>query len=1830
MPQDDPLGILTAPSQGGNDPLGILKKKDGGQSSLNGAAISNVVSNSPAPSSSPQQNQPTQPKYVVHADGTTSDYSIPSIAQGIQNQQQNSDGSTNVPHPVVAPSSADIAAKKASVKADNEIAIDNTVKKIVAQKGEYGATGANPVFEKEKLRMQLQNGNVSVGYDKDGNLGLKQQAAGGITGFVGSFIKTREDANKEAADADLFTNGLNNTERIAFLKNKQQQESASPFIDTKQSFGSTIGKLTGSLEQPLENLGKGAIAGAATVATAPATMGASLEGLPLALGIAMGNKDAFNMGYSSEVQRAFGAIKKANPNISDIDAMNEAEKQGNVGGSAGLATNIALMGGSVEGGGSIAKEAISDGAKNIIGKAVAGTAKMAAIPAIGQAATEEAGNLNGVKTSQSDILNDAVQTFKNNLTPAVVLHLIGAGAAGLTKLPKPVENTLKLAATEIPPEQIKATLEGGEKTGFYPAGTAELVTHDINNFKEATDKIPSEIPDEKKAEIVPLIQNKQALVDEQKTKDSSFKDSYQEKIDNVDNQIKQIINKPTEEDVNNNSSQLNTADNGKSSQEANASSKGRQEVNKNEEPTEPVSEVGSSTTKDFTNGRDWEDLSSKEKVEASKEYNKSNPRKSTEDQTNEFIKTLSDNGIDKNDYSISKSSTNYGNSNYFEFHLPEDKPITVRVSDHSVTNPERMKELHYESLKMGDALKMKGDKLSDVINYIKENKESNSSDLYNDNGATKKGKETFKTALEKAQPKSQQEINAIRKEVFGDEGFYNDKLSQSVKGISDAYMGKGVEEKPISDKIQPDDTFRTLDYGEHKGEPESKEKQDQIKQEIIDDKPVGKTGEKFSDFIKRVVPKFKDLIDKEPNNTTVVTHSSVIKALDVWEDMGRPDVESMTDKQKQKFAEKYVKEDIEKEGGVSTFKGEGDNVIHAIRHGETEDNKMSEFREDNTKLTTKGEGQAEKAGQELNKITGGDVPKIISSDLPRAIRTSNIISEQFKSADNSNVEGVGTNDKIQSATNENTGSNEPPTEASVPEKANTGGESTGIKKSITEEERAKRMLPEVKLPKLGSDDEVLQRGKENVDTGKINPRDVVDRVIKEKGIYTPEEAGAMQYYAHQLSKEESNIKDEIESHPVGSPERAGAVNKLGQLSDEIDRMTEANRTNSNSWGKLGNVMQMETDESFNPSLVKTIIKENYAGEVPEDVQKKLDDALKMRDDAIRELKEAKENMAKKSIQRDAELEQRQSKIKQTKEELKNEREDLLLNIQKALKKDLGNINSGIPIPTETLKAIGKLAVNYFKDGVVTIDGLTDKIYNDLRKNGFTKQAIREAISNYNTLRYEAKDKEQAKIENKASATWKKIANGDFVAPKKSDIVFRKSMEYIDAENNLAKAEYRLSKLKKESFESQKNYYQKALDWAGRLVRLSVLSGTNVLYKLASAATIGGAIKRIPEQAFGKMYSMTFKGIAEKAPIEGSFNANAEANFYKEFFNPVKFVKNTAEILKTGESYLGHKFSKGEDHHIPLMYVMTDLHQVIKDPLKRAAYESSFRNAIVHAEKNGYDIKDPLIVNSAENAAYKRAKYEIFQESNALTNAFTSWKNKLEKGEGKLFWQKVENKNAGSTAKFLTDFLIPVSTIPTNIVKRVMSTSPFGLIRGGFKVEEAYRKGLNNLSSDEAESVMRQLKQGTLGTALWLAGWYGYKSFGGLYTPLNPDKKRGGDLGHDQMEVNGQLIPKPVQHAIPLEVVQLAATARRLYEDKKENKEVTFNTLEKTALGSIGALVGDVPIISTPVEAIEASKSDYEAKKFKEDMESRFTPQILRENMPKKKAAYGGGGAGGKY
>jgi broad specificity phosphatase PhoE len=158
-------------------------------------------------------------------------------------------------------------------------------------------------------------------------------------------------------------------------------------------------------------------------------------------------------------------------------------------------------------------------------------------------------------------------------------------------------------------------------------------------------------------------------------------------------------------------------------------------------------------------------------------------------------------------------------------------------------------------------------------------------------------------------------------------------------------------------------------------------------------------GESFNDVKNRAILQGKRLLDSAPNNSAVVSHSTVLKFLLLWDKMGRPDdLSSIT-------ANQYLDMST-KPGEMEKLKG-ANGDIYFIRHGETEDNEDGNLRTDDTMLTDKGIAQANKIGNQLKNV---EIAHIYTSPLPRAVHTSDLIlSKQTTTkpyADNSNWSGA--------------------------------------------------------------------------------------------------------------------------------------------------------------------------------------------------------------------------------------------------------------------------------------------------------------------------------------------------------------------------------------------------------------------------------------------------------------------------------------------------------------------------------------------------------------------------------------------------------------------------------------------------------------------------------------------------------------------------------------------------------------------------------------------------------------------------------------------------------
>ena len=184
--------------------------------------------------------------------------------------------------------------------------------------------------------------------------------------------------------------------------------------------------------------------------------------------------------------------------------------------------------------------------------------------------------------------------------------------------------------------------------------------------------------------------------------------------------------------------------------------------------------------------------------------------------------------------------------------------------------------------------------------------------------------------------------------------------------------------------VHPTQNYETMDFASWAGKYEP-DYEKQIEDYILHhpDKPIN-DGDSFNGFLDRSLGHFSDLLKSAPNNSVVVTHSSVLKAIRLWDEAGRPTNLRLDNND-------YVKEETQT-GSVERFKSKN-GYVYVVRHGQTDDNVKENLRGPDTRLTDKGIQQAIDAGKELSGI---QISQLYCSPLDRAIHTTDLIMQQQK------------------------------------------------------------------------------------------------------------------------------------------------------------------------------------------------------------------------------------------------------------------------------------------------------------------------------------------------------------------------------------------------------------------------------------------------------------------------------------------------------------------------------------------------------------------------------------------------------------------------------------------------------------------------------------------------------------------------------------------------------------------------------------------------------------------------------------------------------------------
>ena len=352
-------------------------------------------------------------------------------------------------------------------------------------------------------------------------------------------------------------------------------------------------------------------------------------------------------------------------------------------------------------------------------------------------------------------------------------------------------------------------------------------------------------------------------------------------------------------------------------------------------------------------------------------------------------------------------------------------------------------------------------------------------------------------------------------------------------------------------------------------------------------------------------------------------------------------------------------------------------------------------------------------------------------------------------------------------------------------------------------------------------------------------------------------------------------------------------------------------------------------------------------------------------------------------------------------------------------------------------------------------------------------------------------------------------------------------------------------------------------YIGTLTKLTASSFAIPLVRIPSEIA-GAGLRRVP----------IIRDIAALSRQQAGGNVSKDIKIYsKGLYDGVKEFKNIA--FKLGRSQLDLEYGDGSKIPLGPLDFFGKVHEAFKNPTKLANFKLGFerymdwaqRTALAKGEK--FDYNDPVLQQKAAIEAFKEANRSIFMQDNKIVNQFNLLVSNLRKSEN------IGTKIVGAA---LQEFL-PIVKIPTNIVAEVFEYQ-FGAFAGASKVIKAMKNGLDKLSPEEADVIMRQLKKGSVGLLAMAIGAALPDTFGGFYRKGVDKDEESPDYGG--VVVGGQKIGKNFLHNPAFVAFQIGATIRKIWDDSIDGSsglgEMTTTAAFAAANAELG-LLEELPFVS---------------------------------------------------
>jgi len=413
----------------------------------------------------------------------------------------------------------------------------------------------------------------------------------------------------------------------------------------------------------------------------------------------------------------------------------------------------------------------------------------------------------------------------------------------------------------------------------------------------------------------------------------------------------------------------------------------------------------------------------------------------------------------------------------------------------------------------------------------------------------------------------------------------------------------------------------------------------------------------------------------------------------------------------------------------------------------------------------------------------------------------------------------------------------------------------------------------------------------------------------------------------------------------------------------------------------------------------------------------------------------------------------------------------------------------------------------------------------------------------------------ASLDRTAADLERRIVEKDF-APKRVSIKKVLTKEVQEKLNRVDKLKREWEQEKRKAEREGMTPFQRGLDTVNQIKRFSILSGIKSILKLAAASGEVAIIRPITEGAGYALRAIPIiDRIADLAPIEGGRASDFAGDVANYYGGLISGGKEFGSIVSGRGSMIDIKF--GKDVDIPdnmWLGAFGRIHEAVKNPTRVANYNFAFERYLNWAERNGQNPKDQFVKDQAEIEAFKYANRSIFKEDNKVTQIYND----------AIRFGKQKGGGWGTGLAFALEQTLPIVKIPTNIVKQVFEYQ-FGTITGSVRLLRAVNKGLENVSPYEAELIMRQLKNGSVGALMFIIGAICEEDIGGIYI-------KGEEKGENEYGSIGSF-PRYLFENPAFACLQIGATLTRYLKNHLPDDENLVENAQTIALGMLLTGIG---------------------------------------------------------